>query len=197
MAKLDTRVNKAFGSVNLKDWDSTAIDQLSVVVETIFKNYVPLTDYFFIWHTETDTLHFHFLIFLSKQVRLSTIINYISDSMGISSLAVNIDMCRGVSLCLRYMLHIDDTSKIENKKIYNYNDFISNHDISYIDQLIQMDEEDEVTTQTLINLVIKYSSKVDIMYALGLKTYHKYRSEIKDMFDDKFHIMAKYCKEEE
>ena len=183
--KLDTRVMSSFGSINYKESNVEDMKHTIIQLSNFFDNYIPCEDYYLIIHDDTDTLHIHYLIKLNKQVRLSTIINCLSDSLCINPLAINIDKCRGFNNCLRYMLHIDESSKIENKKIFSTSDIISNRDKNYIDTLIQCDDEEDISWESLIRAVVRYSKTSDLIKHLGLKVYHKYRFEIRDLLEEK------------
>lgn len=181
--KLETRVISAFGSINLNGVENSAI--FMKLLANFFEDYAVCEEYYLIEHNETETLHIHYLIRLNKQVRLSTLINLISDGMNINPLAINIDKCRGFNQCLRYMLHIDDSSKLENKKVYQVSDIVSSSDEKNIINLIQSDDDLDLSWELLIKAVIKYSRTSDLIKYLGLKNYHKYRFEIKDLIEEK------------
>ena len=178
--KLDLKVYSCFGSIN----DNEKILNENMIAE-FFTNYAPCQDYFIIKHDDTETLHYHYLLKLSKQVRLSTIINFISSGLNINPLAVNIDKCRGFNICLRYMIHVDDSSKLDNKKVYEPNNIVSNRQLSEVINLLQCDDDDEISWEVLIKGVIRYSKTSDLIKFFGLKNYHKYRFEIRDLLEEK------------
>lgn len=181
--KLDQKVLVAFGSVNLNDDDK---NRLSITdFANYFGSYIPCSDYYLITHDDTDTFHIHYLIKLNRQVRLGTIINFMADGLSINPLAINIDKCRGLNLCLRYMLHIDDSSKLENKKVFNVSDMVSNRDMNFITTLIECDDDDEISWEKLVKAVVKYNKTSELIKFLGLHAYHKYRFEIKDLLEEK------------
>lgn len=178
--KLDTRVLCAFGSINDNDKILTIES-----IKKMFIDFVNVSDFYFICHDDTNTLHYHYLIKLKKQTRLSTIINFIADYLSINTLAINIDKCRGFNQCLRYMLHIDDSSKIDNKKVFDVADIVSNDNIENINNFLQSDDDDLMSFEFLIKGVLKYSKTSDLIKYFGLKNYHKYRFEIRDLLDEK------------
>lgn len=179
--KLDTRVMSCFGSINFSNPSDLDIK----LIESFFNDYTNVEDYFFIKHDDTETLHIHYLLKLNKQVRLSTLINFISTGIGVNPLAINIDKCRGFNSCLRYMLHIDDSSKLENKKIFSTSDIISNRSENEIITLTQCDDEEDLSWESLVRAVVRYSKTSDLIKHLGLKAYHKYRFEIRDLLEEK------------
>lgn len=182
-SKLDCRVMSAFGSININDVDKLHLN--IDVFQKFLKSVDNISDYFLIAHDDTNTFHIHYLIKLRRQTRLSTIINMLADGLTINTLAINIDKCRGFNQCLRYMIHIDSASKIENKKVYNVVDIVSNHNIDDITSLLQCDDENDISWESLIKGVIRFNKVSDLIKYFGLKNYHKYRFEIRDLLDEK------------
>ena len=132
---LTTKCIRMFGSVNFND---EYLDKLKFInsekylqllrarfQETITSNN-KIMEYYFILHTETDTIHIHFAIILKVQVQLSTMLNYLADSLGVNSLAVNITRMDSLCGSLRYFLHKDKESIELNKKMYEESDIIHN-----------------------------------------------------------------------
>lgn len=181
--KLDRFVYYACGSVN---YDLKTQDDISTLYEHFGKfieSYSKISKYYFIAHTETKTLHIHFVFYLSSQVRLMTLFNKMSDYLVFKyhdtrdSDGINIQKCDSINAYLRYMLHQDDSSKRENKKRYEIEDIISNDDIDIIETLIQSRKGD-IDAYYLRDCVLDCSDEFELMNKLGLKVYHKYRYEI-------------------
>ena len=186
---LEDKVMLACGSVNYARYgserdDATILSLVNLMI-ACFQGYTPIDEWFIIPHTETDTLHIHFVLKLSKQVRLKTLLYRMSVDLQENTLAINIKKMSSINAQLRYDLHIDDDSISKGKKMYDIKDYFSNMTTDVIQSYIDSDD-DSFSFFRLIEIIMKLPirDEVYLMSSIGLKMYHKYRYEIRQCFEN-------------
>ena len=193
---LDSRVLACVGSINFKEYKHSDLPKL---IEELEKHLVQckwVENYYLIYHDETDTPHIHYVLELSGQKRLKTLLNDF-ERMGYNREAINIDKLGFLSASIRYFIHIDEESIANNKKLYSLDNIISNMPYEYLEDLINL-EDDEMNAERLINICIECDGNhVSIMKRLGLKRYHKYRCEINDILNYDYALRFARDKERE
>ena len=182
---LDTRCMKMSGVISLRDYTQEETTKLLGNLFTFFVN-SSLDSFYYILHTDSDTLHIHYLVVLKRITRLKTFLNRLSDGLNLPSLAISIDKCSSINAMLRYFLHIG-----EDKKKYFITDIYSNMPRDYIDNLISTDD-DCLDFARLVCILIDCKDEIQAMEKLGLKTFHKYRYEIKVLFDNGYALHETY-----
>lgn len=192
--KVDKRYTAFVGSINYRDYKHSDLPMLLEKLVNLFESIEWIENYYCISHDETDKPHIHYVIELSVQKRRKTMLNDF-ERWGFDRDSVNCKPLGYLHSSLRYFLHIDEKSVEEGKKQYTIDCIVSNMSQFYITTVIN-DEDDEVTTDKLINLCLDCDgNKVNIMRSLGLKTYHKYRSEISDILNYEYGLRVAREKE--
>lgn len=190
MADLNRFVYYACGCIN---YDTKTINDVPSLMDnlcSISSHYNRISKYYYIAHTETDTLHIHFIYYLSSQTRLLTLFNKLREVVKKDIRddgAINIMKCESINAHLRYFLHIDEKSKREGKKVYSIDDIVSNDDIDIIEGFINS-RKGEVDAYYLRDCVLDCNDEFELMNKLGLKVYHKYRYEIKTLQENRVRL---------
>lgn len=193
---IETRVTACVGSINFRDFTKDDLPSLVEDLENKLKVLSFVDSYYLIAHDETDTPHIHYVIELTCQKRLKTLLNDF-EKMGYSRESVNIDKLGFLNASIKYFLHIDDDSVEEGKKLYSISQIVSNMSEYYLSLLITQDD-DEINVDKLITICLDCDgNKVKIMRVLGLKTYHKWRNEISDILNYEYMLIGARAKEEE
>lgn len=191
---LESRVVACCGSVNFIDMPKNLLPSLVENMENKFKGCNWIENYYLIGHNETDTLHIHYILELSGQKRLKTLLNDF-EKFGYHRNAVNIDKLGFLSAHLRYFLHLDEESIKENKKIYHIEDIVSSMPYEYISDMISL-EDDKMTTERLIQICVDSGGNlISIMKRLGLEKFHKWRNEINVILN--YDTQLRYARDKE
>lgn len=189
-ATLDTRVMCCCGSINYNNCDRSEDS-----IMNIRKTFIAMCDtidrvienYYFILHFDTDIVHIHYILELSNQVRLKSMLNHLESLLKVNRNAINIDKCVSVSNYLKYMLHLTDLSIDDGKEVYSSDDIYSNLCDDIVQNYIDCDDNG-LSIERLIDICFTSKDLIEIMRKLGLKTYHKYRYEIKDILDREYYL---------
>lgn len=180
MNKLDRRVRSICGSVNLKDYSVSDVGNLTYKLVDYLNDKSVVKEYYFIFHTETDTLHFHYILIFNRQQMLKTWILKFSECLGLEEIAINIDVLAYRNAHLRYMLHIDEESKKVGKKVYDISSIVTNMNPKLLSAFIHSkNDSDKLDIYSLELICVQCMGNiVEIMEFLDLTLYHKYRFEI-------------------
>lgn len=179
---IDTRTGNITGVIRLSrdltDKDITAID-------TLFRGFVG--DFFYIVHDKdtdengvTKTKHLHFVLQIKSRFRLSTMLNKISDALGLQN-ANGIEISKTVNFVgsLQYLTH----QNLPNKHFYDSKAIVTNCDRKLLDNFLCMDRQG-LTIDYLITLCQQSNSLLDVMASIGLNYYTPYRAVIRDIWDE-------------
>lgn len=184
---MESRVMSCCGSINFRD---NTIEELPSLIKELEEKLINLSfvdSYYLIYHNETDTPHIHYIIELTCQKRLKTLLNDF-EKMGYVRESVNIDKLGFLNAQIKYVLHIDEDSIKEGKKIYPVGALVSNMSEYYLDYLITQDDDD-LNVDKLVTICLDCEgNKVKIMRVLGLKEYHKWRNEISDILNYEYSL---------
>ena len=155
-------------------WDGDVVDiiadKLLILVDTA--NFI--SHYYIVKHTETEHVHFHVCIQNLKQKRKSYIINWFAEGLGLDPSQVSVQGVISLSAVLTYYLHIGYKDKV----LYPLSAMISDISLDTIQDLIDCGDN-KFTALRLIQFIQMYPHDDDLMLAMGLPMFHKYRSEIK------------------
>lgn len=194
---MDSRVLQVCGSINFKGITEEDKPKMLERLFDTFKSSQFVENYYYIVHDDTDTWHIHYIIEIDRQKRIKTLLHWLADGISVSPQAVNIQALGSLSKYLEYCLHWTNESKEEGKKEYVLTNWISNCPYDYIDNVIA-NGENELTAVRLIAIVLECeANKPRIMKTLGLKAYHKYRSEIRDICECEWSERVKQEKRED
>lgn len=202
MADLDRFVYYACGSIN---YDIKCADDIPSLYQHIInavEDYKRISKYYLIAHTETDTLHIHFIFYLNSQTRLMTIFNKLCDYVVYKyhdtrdTNGVNIMKCENINSHMRYILHQDNKSVQQGKQRYEIEDIVSNDDIDIIESIIKS-VKGEIDAYYLRDCVLDCNTEFELMNKLGLKVYHKYRYEIQVLKENRMALMLQREQERE
>ena len=179
---MESRVIACCGSVNFIEYTHRDLPILLKNMESNFKECCFIENYYIIAHYDTDTPHIHYALELTGQKRLKTLLNDF-ERMGYPRGSVNIDKLGFLNAYIKYMLHITEESKEDGKELYKLESLISSMPYEYLNDLLYLDD-DEWNVDRLIQVCIECEgNKISIMRRLGLKTYHKWRSEIAEILN--------------
>lgn len=126
--------------------------------------------------------HIHLLIVLKegKKPRLMTSLNKISKVCDLPPQDIDIEVADNVEQCIRYCVH----KGYENKYQYPVQDLVSSLDDNELQAILNCEHE-SITASYLITAVkVNGCSSINIMKALGLKSYMKYRNAIRDIIEE-------------
>lgn len=198
---LSTACKRMFGSVNFNDQYVQALKEtcadknydyvalLKARFQDMLTDNKVIMDYYFIPHTETDTLHIHFAIVLKNQVQLSTMLNYIADTLGVNGLAVNITRMDSLCGSLRYFLHKDKESMLLGKKVYNDSDIIHNQNDFIFKNYLNSNNDDDISIPHLVFLALGCSCESEIYLHLeSTKFCNKYKYLIHTIWNDRLQL---------
>lgn len=179
----DDRCQRFCGSINLDQYDKSVLPQLLEHFESCCKDSDRIKEYYLIGHTETNTLHIHFILILRGLCRPKTILRLLeSFQLGRTLEAINLKKLSSIGAHLRYIVHQDEKSIKSGKVQYDVSQIVSNMPIELIEDYISL-QDDSLNTERLINICIECGDIIEVMKRLGLSTYHKYRDEVKTIFN--------------
>lgn len=196
----EKKITKCCGSVNYQNIshdDLKAMHNIAMQFHSLFSGMSNVIEYYFIWHTDTDTLHMHYAFTLSRQSRIKTLLNIISTELQVNPLAVNIKNMTSLCSQLRYFLHSDTKSITNGKTLFSIDDIYSNMTKDIIQSYIDSDDEGLSFTRLLelcVNAVDDNGcmNELSVMNSLGLQLFHKYRYEIKIILDNSLRSQRMY-----
>lgn len=184
-SSINQRVVRACGTIFYKG-DCT-LDELNKNMLKYCNNEQIIMHYYFINHDDdVDKPHLHYLFVFDSQVRLSTLLNRLEVVTGLPRDNISVEKCLDFNSYLRYMLHIG-----EDKKQYAVVDIVSDEGVDTLQKYIASDDI-TLNIRRLFQLIMKYDDEVDLMYHLDLPIYHKYRHEIKTLYERKFYLLGHY-----
>ena len=195
---LDTKCIRMFGSVNFNEQYVDGLklqdnEKYQLLLKARFQekltNNKYVMEYYFIIHYETDTLHIHFALILKAQVQLSTMLNYLADSLGVNSLAVNITRLDSLCGALRYFLHKDRESIELGKKMYDESDMVHNQSDFIYKNYLNSNSDDDISIPHLVYLALGCSCESEIYLHLeSTKFCNKYKYLIHTIWNDKLQL---------
>lgn len=187
--KLDKKVSKVCGVLNLSK--ESTYEDLSSLLELFIVgmencNYV--SHYFAIIHDDSDVIHIHYAILMDSQKRILTMINKLCEICNLEPNQVSIEHLKNLNAILRYFLHMN-----EDKKKYKISDIKSDMSTDEIASYVNSDSDAQsLTSKQLITSVLLYPNECDLMCILGLQTFHKYRNEIRTLYDHHAYVQSHY-----
>lgn len=188
----EKRPTKMCGSINfntLSHDDFNAIESVKEKIKTCFACSDNVAEWYVIYHSGTNTPHYHYILTLKRQTRVGTMINYIADFLGINPLAVNCKPCSSVSAQVRYITHHEEDIKVQ----FSIDDIESNMSREYIKLLYESDD-DTFDFHRLVEIIFECGNEIQVMEKLGIALFHKYRYEIKIMLDNSSYVADYYRK---
>lgn len=184
-SSINQRVVRACGTIYYDEVCS--LDEVKKNMLKYCNNEQIIMHYYFINHDDDVTKqHLHYLFYFDTQVRLSTLLNRLEVVTGLPRDKISVEKCMDFNSYLRYMLHIE-----EDKKQYSILDIVSDEGVDTIQKYIASDDI-TLNIRRLFQLIMKYDDEVDLMYHLDLPTYHKYRHEIKTLYERKIYLLVHY-----
>lgn len=164
---LDSKPTEMFGNVQLGKYYTQDIVQIRKDFVNCFESIKPIDSYYFIVHDDSTYLHVHFVILLSCQVRLSTMINRIAEILNVDTLAVSLTQMVSIVGSLKYFLHMTDLSKEDGKKEYSPYELISNESDLIIRGYLDSETDNNVSTRFIRDLVIACDTKSDVLLKIN------------------------------
>lgn len=150
--------------------------------------------YYYIYHDdESDKLHFHYVLRLNRAIRLLTMLNnfetFFKNQLGnaFDRDQVSVEGLTDLNAYLRYFIHLE----YDDKKPYRPCDIYSDETLSMIEGYINS-EGYELTAERLFAYIINSETLDDLMLKMGLKAFHKYRYEIKELWDSRGGLKARH-----
>lgn len=125
-------------------------------------------------------LHIHIKMILSTESRprLSTTLNTLTTQLNIDKTAVTIEKMESVAGSIQYLIHMNDANKYQ----YDVKEIKTNLSESQLNTyLYAFKDDDELDTQSLVDICSKQRSKINILLTMGLRNYTKYRGVISDI----------------
>lgn len=191
---MESRVIAIFGSINFSESTHSDLPQILKSFVDKVESCLFVENYYVIAHDDTNTPHIHYILELSTQKRLKTLLNDF-EKLGYNRNAVNIGKLGVLCESLRYMLHMTEESINDGKKKYLIDNLVSNMPIEYIENCLAS-EDDNFNVDRLIAICLECDgNKVSIMRKLGLSIYHKYRFEINDILN--YEMTLRFARDKE
>ena len=183
---LTDKCTEMFGNIQLGEYYTQDIHQIRVDFANVLCDIPYIDSYMFIVHDDSDYLHIHFCFLLKVQVRLSTMINKLSDLFNVNPQAISIDKLISIVGTLKYFLHLTDDSIEDGKKIYDESELWSNESPTIIKGYLESESSDNVSITLIRQLVIECDLKSDVLIRLRSdKLIRKNRYYIDTMWNDK------------
>lgn len=183
--KLDKRVMSICGTIYL--WSMDRFELHSKLLE-FCKTSDYITHYYFIFHDdEENQLHFHYILRCNRSIRLSTMLNNLEVGLGIDRNQISVEVLRNLNYYLRYFLHVEE----EDKKQYFISAIVSDESTALLESYINTDDF-EITTERLIAYIVNSNTIDELMIRMGLKSFHKYRYEIKELWETRGSLSVRY-----
>lgn len=185
---LATRCNRHCGTITIYEDKGQSVERIRATFLSFLHNQDNILHYYFIIHDDTERKHIHFILIFATTYRLGTTLNKLSAYLNLDTTQIGIEKLTNLNAYLRYFLHLEEEV---DKKRYDIMDIVSDENLTRLQDYI--DTDDEVISSTrLISLVLTYANEVDIMNYLGLTTYHKYRYEIKLLYENMTYLALHY-----
>lgn len=186
MPNLTTQTAKINAVISLKDKSYNSIKS-AIMVDLKEWCDVNCKMYAFIMHDsdiletgEHKTNHIHLVALLnSNRCRLSTTLNNLSAATGVDTLAISIDKCQDFNGSIQYLIHKNNDDKYQ----YDVNDIVTNLTDSELNIYLSA-EGDSISLESLIAVIKRYRSMIDIIRAVGLGVYRVYRNVIWDIYSE-------------
>lgn len=182
MSALNTKTNQFNIIISLKEHNN--IELILNKLDSFVNNY--LCNYAYILHDndynkegERKTPHIHLLMYNTIRKRLSTIINEISDFLGISPFAISIDKIVSLEGSIQYLIHKNDIEKWQ----YDVKEIKTNIDKKEFDLLLNS-ENGALTFDRLFQIIRHSKNKTEVIEKIGLSYYRIYRPIISDIWND-------------
>ena len=121
------------------------------------------------------TVHYHLVISLYNNCRLSTMLNILSDLFKCNVNQISIEKCNDLIASTRYLIHLEDFEKYP----YDRNDIVTNDTGLLKDYLEYVDKIKDA--KDLIAIVRQFPNLLDLIAHIGLDNYKKYRTAIHDI----------------
>ena len=121
------------------------------------------------------TLHYHLVISLYNNCRVSTMLNIIVDLFHCNENQVSIEKCNNLISSTRYLIHLDDFEK----EPYNRTDIVCNDYSLLKDYLDYVDKIKDA--KDLIAIVRQFPNLLELIARIGLDNYKRYRTTIHDI----------------
>lgn len=132
---------------------------------------------------EIEKVHYHIVMNSQfKEKRLSTHLNDLVNFFGFKNeIGISIEKYVDYAKALQYLTHQNFPEKTPHDK----SEIITNIEKSEFDSL--MDTNTQVVSFDYVLTICKNSANIiDVIRALGIKRYHKYRATIRDIWDNKY-----------
>lgn len=128
------------------------------------------------------TIHYHVVMQLNGYCRVATLLNKLTSMFCINYNQISIEKCNSVCMQTRYLIHLDDFDKYQYSK---YDIQTNNQKLcyKYIDEIKRVDSIDD-----LIRLCKTHHNLFDLMSAIGMDNYKKYRLIINDIRREQFNL---------
>lgn len=185
---LATRCNRHCGTITLFENSTDELNRLKTSLLQYCNGTDSILHYYFIIHDDTDHLHFHFIFIYNTTIRLGTTLNKLSAFLNVDTTQIGVEKLTNLNAYLRYFLHLEEDI---SKKRYEVTDIFSDETLTRLQDYLDTDDE-VLSVSRLISLVLTYQNEVDIMNYLGLTTYHKYRYEIKLLYEHTAYLSYNY-----
>lgn len=182
MSTLNTKTTQFNIIISLKDHNNfeLVINKLNAFLNNYLCNYAYiLHDSDYNKEGVKKTPHIHLLMFNTQRKRLSTIINEISDFIGISALAITIDKIVSLEGSIQYLIHKNDIEKWQ----YDIKQIKTNIDSKELELLLNS-ENGALTFDRLFRIIRHSKNKTEVIEKIGLSYYRMYRAIICDIWQD-------------
>lgn len=192
---LDDRPMAICGSINFKDYTALDVGILSARFGEYLDNWLAIKEYYYIFHTETDTLHLHYILIFKKQQYVSTCLNRLCESVGVDTEAVNYRKLMHRNAHLRYMLHIDAESIKLGKQKYEVYQITTNINNGLMSCFVNSKDDDKtIDFLTLEGICVQFDGNELLIAEFLDSLYRKYRNEIRLILDHFSYVRLKFDK---
>lgn len=131
---------------------------------------------------EPMTPHLHLVVFTNKRRTGGKMLNFIADNLACDVLAVSVDKIKDEHLSIRYLGHRDDFDKFP----YSLNQVWCN--CPAMQEMVRMHFSNDFVELSAVDIIKMIEScnynRRDILCAIGVSLYNKYRNIINDLLDE-------------
>lgn len=159
--------------------DNINIDNVSLLSSSGFTFALILHDKDINDKGEKKFNHLHIILMSNKILRGKQVLKRLADIFECDYNNIQVDECLSVVGSIQYLIHKNDINKYQ----YDRNDIITNLKADLLESYLNADIEakTELTSSSLIDLILSSTNRVDLIKKIGLGNYSTYRNTINDI----------------
>lgn len=165
------RKNKELSMERIKEWCEINCDKYAFIKH---ENDINLNG-------DVEGVHYHLVITLFKQTRLSTTLTSISEWLEISPFGIEIDKTSNLEGSIQYLIHKNDKQKTP----HDISEVIHNWELQEFLTIMNSEANNgALTLERVITICKESSTLLEVIEGVGFGRYHLYRPTINDVFKE-------------